>query len=274
MTTGRQVTLITGASSGIGRSYALQLAKLGHRDLLLVARRKDRLEDVRREVGAIAGVGEVTLFAADLADESGVEALLSFIGQEGLQVDTLVNAAGFGTIGEFSRLDVEREKQMVALNCLTPMRLIRAVVGPMEQRGRGTIINICSIGAFQPAPYMAAYAASKSFLLSFTMGIGEELRDKGIHVFAHCPGPTTTEFARVAGLPENMSPIPAMTADQAVEEALAALSRGKRLLVNGFLNRWLVRLGRLASLERSARAAKGMLLSRWTPPEGEAGGRQ
>lgn len=267
----RRTALITGASSGIGRSYALQLAQKGTHDLLLVARRMDRLLEVQDAIrqGVTNADREtpfsVATFQADLTEPDQLSALLAHVAQEDIEVDLLVNAAGFGTLGEFGQVDVEREAVMVALNCTVPLRLIRSVLGPMEQRGRGVIINISSIGAFQPAPYMAAYAASKAFVLHFSLALAEEVVDKGIHVLTHCPGPTTTEFHLVAGLPEDMSPIPAMSPDAAVREALRALERRKRLIVNGRINRWLVRLGRLMSLQRSAKVAKNMIRSRWSP---------
>ncbi len=273
MSDNRLTALVTGASSGIGRSYALELAKQGTHDLLLVARRQERLLELKQNIeeqlpgGTLGERLRIEIFQADLTDTVQLTALLSHMENCNMDIDVLVNAAGFGTIGEFAKLDFEREVSMIALNCLAPLQLIRDLVGPMEQRGQGTIINISSIGAFQPAPYMAAYAASKAFLLNFTLALSEEVGEKGIRVMAHCPGPTSTEFHLVAGLPEDMSPIPAMSPEAAVQEALRALNRNKRLIVNGLPNRWLVRLGRLVSLERSARVAKKMLLSRWNPTD-------
>lgn len=269
----RPTALITGASSGIGRSYALQLAEQGTHDLLLVARRMERLGEVRETIEQGGSnpdrkhTPSVAVFQADLSQPDQLSALLDHVTREGIEVDVLINAAGFGTLGEFGRADMEREAIMIDLNCLVPLRLIRGVLGSMEQRGRGVIINVSSIGAFQPAPYMAAYGASKTFLLHFSLALAEEIADKGVRVLAHCPGPTSTEFHLVAGLPEDMSPIPAMSPDAAVREALRALERSKRMLVNGRINRWLVRLGRLMSLQRSAKVAKNMILSRWSPPE-------
>jgi hypothetical protein len=242
-----------------------------------VARRLERLQELKLQIeeswssGAEADTVQhqntsVETFQADLADPVQRAALLSYVDLNEIDIDVVVNAAATATLGEFAHADIVQQAEMLELNCVAPLQLIRHLGGPMIRRGRGVIINVASIGAFQPAPYMAVYAATKAFILNYTLALAEEFSETGVQVLAHCPGPTRTEFHLVVGLPEDMSPLPEMTPDDTVREALRALDKNKRLIIPGFINRRLVAVGRLLPLDRSAKAAKKMLLSRWRPP--------
>jgi short-subunit dehydrogenase len=226
----RGLALITGASSGIGAAFARALAARRH-PLLLVARRRDRLEQLARELG-----GAVAILEADLLAPGAIEEVTAAARQLG-PVEILINNAGFATYGDFLERDPERERDVIRLNALVPLQLSRALLPSLLARGRGGIINISSIGAFQPVPYMASYAAAKAFVLSFSEALHEELRDSGVRVLCLCPGPTATEFFSVASMPAMMGKVPhVMRADELVARALDAFADDRALLVPGLVN--------------------------------------
>jgi len=169
----KKVALITGASAGLGVEFARQLSKRGHR-LVLAARRKERLEDLAKELGNARAV------AIDLSKAGAAAKLLADVEAAGEQVDLLVNNAGFGLIGRFAELDAQRERQMIDLNVGVLMDLCRAVAPHMIQRKSGGILNVASTAAFQPGPNMAVYFATKAFVLSFTEALHEELKPHGV----------------------------------------------------------------------------------------------
>jgi hypothetical protein len=232
--TPRPRALITGASGGIGEAFARQLAKRGH-DVVLVARRRERLEELAAQLAEAHGV-EAEVIEADLSDDSAVTSV-----EERLRrgdIDLLVNDAGFGTRGEFAGLPLARELEELDVNVRALMRLTHAALGPMVERGRGAVINVASTGAFQPVPYMATYAATKAFVLHFSEALHEEVRGKGVTVTCLCPGPVKTEFQEVAGV--NDRSVPAMawkSTDDVVESALKAVSARRAITVPGALNR-------------------------------------
>ena len=189
----RGVTLITGASAGLGVEFARACAARGEA-LALAARRRERMEALAGELG-----GEAHVFAIDLAEPEAAVSLLNEIEAEGLQVDVLINNAGFGGGGRFAEISFERQRDMVRLNVGTLTELARLVLPGMLERGRGAILNVASTAAFQPGPNMAVYYASKAYVLSFTEALHEELKGKGVRVSALCPGPTDTEFFEAAG---------------------------------------------------------------------------
>ena len=189
----RPVTLITGASAGLGAEFARQCAARGEA-LALVARRRDRLEALAAELG-----GDVHVFAADLRREGAAASLIAELEAEGLGVDTLINNAGFGLAGKFADRPLARQSEMIDLNVRTLVELCHLVLPAMRARGTGAICNVASTAAFQPGPNMAVYYATKAFVLSFTEALHHELKGSGISVSALCPGPTATEFGEVAG---------------------------------------------------------------------------
>lgn len=249
--------LITGASSGLGErfAYALGREKYG---LVLVARREDRLQDVAREAMS-RGAGAVVVLQADLSQRSAPAMISERIEGERLEIDLLINNAGFGTSGRFDQLPLERELEEIDLNVAALAALTRLFAPPMVARGRGTIINVASTAAFQAVPYMATYAASKAFILSFSQALSRELAGTGVNVMALCPGPTHTEFQRVANTEHARMPWFAyMDAERVVAQALAAAARGKSLCINGALNFAMAEASRFAPRRLVSRIAGAM----------------
>ena len=226
--------LITGASAGIGEEFARQLARRGH-DLILVARRKDRLEKLAEEVPTTAHVIECDL-VSDAAKLPGEVAKL------GVDVDLLLNNAGFGLRGRFLELDPAREAEMVRVNCEAVVTLTHAFVPAMVERGRGGVITVASTAGMQPLPYEATYGASKAFAISFMEALWMELRDTGVQVTVVNPGPVKTEWQEVAGYDED-TPIPPgmISAEQCVTDALRAYDQGKRSMIPGRFFPWFMR---------------------------------
>ena len=228
-------TLITGASAGLGERFARTLAAQ-KRDLILTARRADRMEALAGELRAAHGVA-VAVFAADLAEPTAHEALLAEIDRAGLAIDTLVNNAGFGARGAFAEMDMASQLGQIDVNCRALVALSHAVLPAMIARGDGAILNVASVAAFQPGPWMAVYYATKAFVLSFSEALHEEVKDKGVRVSALCPGPTRTEFADVAGMGDSeLFKRFASDPDAVVSDGLAALASNQAVKVSGAVN--------------------------------------
>lgn len=228
------VALVTGASSGIGEQFARQLAARGY-DLVLVARRRDRLEGLAAELPTAAQV-----IACDLAAD--VDRLPEQVRCLGLDVDLLVNNAGFGRYGRFWEIPEDEDARQVRVNCEAVVTLTRAFLPAMVERGRGGVINIGSTSALQPLPYTATYAASKAFVRSFTDALHAELRGTGVKALTVNPGPVPTEWSAVSGLDHSTFIPGSIPASQVVSEALAAYDRGCRDLIPGARARWVARL--------------------------------
>lgn len=191
-------TLVTGASSGIG----LELAKLFATDgdnLVLVARSEDKLNDLAQQLRADHAV-QVTVIAADLSAPSAVDELDAELSQRSIQIDTLVNNAGFGALGRFADLPVDRQTDMLMVNVVALTRLTRQLLPGMIQRGRGGVLNVGSIAAYQAGPNMSVYYATKAYVLSFTEGLREELQGTGVSATVLAPGPTKTGFGEDSGM--------------------------------------------------------------------------
>lgn len=189
--------IVTGASSGIGAEFARSLAARGA-DLVLVARREDRLLALAKELAAEHGV-DVHALALDVAAPGATDELVGFVRDRGLTIDSLVNNAGFGMHGELVDADPARIDEQVRLNIGAVVSLTRAFLPEMTASGRGILVNVASTAAFQPVPYMAVYGATKAFVLSFTEAVAWETRDSGLRVTTLCPGATRTEFFEVVG---------------------------------------------------------------------------
>jgi hypothetical protein len=224
------VALITGASAGLGVDFARQLAAQGNR-LVLVARRKDRIDALAAELGNARAV------EADLSVADASARLMADLTAHGEHVELLINNAGFGLTGRFAQLDGKRQRQMIDLNCGALTELAHAVLPGMIERKGGAILNVASTAAFQPGPGMAVYFATKAFVLSFSEALHEEVKHQGIVVSALCPGPTATEFGAVAGFGK---PLPDMIfADSAsvVAAGLKGLERGRAIVIPGLMNK-------------------------------------
>lgn len=227
--------LITGASSGIGESFAYALAHQNY-DLVLVARRQDRLQAVAAKAMEI-GAARTEIVAADLGRSGAPLELQARLAAVPIEVDYLINNAGFGTTGRFDRLPLAREIDEIELNVTALVALTRLFLPPMVERGRGTIINVASTAAFQPLPYMATYAATKAFVLSFTEAVATETAGTGVRIMALCPGPVRTEFQAVARNENALMPsFVYLDADTVVKQALAAVAHGRRVRINGIMN--------------------------------------
>ena len=229
-----QTALITGASAGIGEAFARQLAARGY-DLILVARRKDRLEQLAEELPTTGHAIE-----CDLGSEAAK--LSGKVTELGVNVDLLVNNAGFGLRGRIFDLDPEREAEMVRVNCEAVVTLTHAFVPAMIERRRGGVITIASTAGMQPLPYETTYAASKAFAISFMEALSMELKGTGVKTLVVNPGPVKTEWQQVAGYDENTRIMPGMiTAEQCASDALRAYDRGKRSMIPGRLFPWVMR---------------------------------
>lgn len=230
--------LVTGASSGIGEEIARQLAARGH-GVTLVARREDRLKALAEELYGTHGV-RAEHVAADLGSETGREEMLGKVDALGLDVEILVNNAGFGGSGPVHRSDPARLASMVALNCEALVYLQARLSPGMADRGRGAIINIASTASFQPIPYTSTYAATKAFVLSLSEATHNEIARKGVSVTAVCPGPVKTEFVEQAGMSGASDKVPGFIwtdVEQVAREAVEGAEKGTRVVVPGLLNR-------------------------------------
>jgi short-subunit dehydrogenase len=228
-----RTALVTGASWGIGTAFVDVLASKGM-NVILVARSADRLRQIADEVKAKHGV-RAEIVVADLSEGTAVEAVRAEVDQRGLAVDLLVNNAGFGTYGHFETIPAQREHDEIMVNVAAVVGLTHAFVPGMLTRGGGAVINVASTAAFQPIPFMAVYAATKAFLVSFTYAVAEEYRDRNIRVLALCPGPTETNFFEVADA-KAAAVGRLRTADQVVATGLRALEKGRTLAVDGMGN--------------------------------------
>jgi short-subunit dehydrogenase len=252
------IALITGASSGIGEVFARKLAARG-RNVLLVARSEDKLITLCNELGRSNSI-RAQYVALDLSEPESPARLFEEAEKRGLQVDMLINNAGFGSMGEFSKLDLARELNMIDLNIKSLVELTQRFLQPMIERKQGAIINVASTAAFQPVPFMATYAATKAFVLSFSEALWEENRPYGIKVLALCPGVTDTNFfeaARGQKPPARVSQSP----EDVVDTALRGLSRGKSHVISGWTNFLMTQSERLAPRSLTTRIAGRMMRS-------------
>jgi len=236
MFVGRRV-LVTGASTGIGKAFAEQLAARGCH-LVIVARDRARLDDLAARLRASRGV-EVEVLQADLTDARQLRQVEDRL-RGAPAIDLLVNNAGFGTSGRFADLDIEREDEEIRLNVVALARLTHAVLPGMLERRHGRIINVASLAGFIPGPNLATYSATKAYVVSFTEALHEELRGTGVHVQVLCPGLTRTEFQQRAGVRISAMPRFAWMSPEAVARiSLEKLRKGDLIVVPGWLNRTL-----------------------------------
>jgi short-subunit dehydrogenase len=230
-----KVTLITGASSGIGEAFARRLAKEGH-NLVLVARSEEKLKDLCFQLASDNDIFAEPI-VLDLSEKGADEKVFGITEHKGLEVNWLINNAGFGSMGYFTELDLDRELQMVDLNIKALVALTHRYLKKMKERREGVIINVSSAASFQPLPFLATYAATKAFVTSFTEAIAEEYRPFGIIVQALCPGPTKTNFFKAANSERMMTIKKMQTPEEVVENALRGVKRKKVLVISGFTNR-------------------------------------
>ena len=221
--------LITGASSGIGLEFANQLNEFGAK-LIITARNKDKLNELAENYQG------ATVIPGDLSDKTFPSQLYNEIQSKGLDVDILINNAGFGSIGKLLKSDLETYERMVQVNITALTQLSHLFISDMVEKGNGGIINVASVAAFQPVPYMNVYSATKAYVKSFSLALHEEYKDKGIVVTAVCPGYTKTNFQNAAKMSSDAVGIK-MLPEDVVRQSLIAHKKGKNLVINGVINK-------------------------------------
>lgn len=242
-----KTALVTGASSGIGEVFARELARRGMH-LVLVARSENKLRGMAEELSRNHSI-KVAVLPCDLIQPGAAAKLLAECKTAGLTIDLLLNNAGFGTYGLFDTIDAQRDTELIQVNVTALTEMCHAFLPEMVARGEGAIINIASGAAFQPTPYMAAYGASKAYVLSLSEALWAENRKRGVHVLAVCPGATRTAFFDAAAGGDTMRGISMfnalmMTSDDVVQQSLRALERRKHYIINGWINYLLAQSGR------------------------------
>ena len=224
--------LITGASAGIGVAFAEELAA-GGTNLVLTARRKGRLDELARRLTAAYKIG-TEVFSADLADAGAPQKIFDFTKEKGVEIELLINNAGFGQYGEFPSVEKQRLLDMVQVNCTAVVHLTRLYLPEMIARRRGDVLILASTASFQAVPYISTYAATKAFDLLFAEGLAEEMKPHGIRVCALCPGSTESEFHTVAG--QEKFQRNAETAEKVARTGLKALAAGRSYVISGLGN--------------------------------------
>jgi short-subunit dehydrogenase len=256
-----KATLITGASGGIGEVFARKLAAEKH-NLVLVARSEDKLMRLCDELMLQHKI-MAHYVAVDLIDFEADARLYAETEKHGLEIDWLINNAGFGSMGDFAELELEKELEMIGLNIMALVALTHRYLQKMRERRSGTIINVASTASFQPVPFMATYAATKAFVRSFSEAIAEENRPFNITVTALCPGPTETNFFDAAGVKEDVKSTilkkGMQTPEAVVDTALSAVGRGKTSVVTGWTNYLSARLGNFVPNSIITRAVGSVL---------------
>ncbi len=236
--------LITGASTGIGAALAREFASNGH-DLILVARSLGKLQELADTLSAQHGI-HAEVISQDLGAMDAAETLSAEVQRRGLTVDILVNNAGLLFEGQYWETPLASHQQLMQVNIGAVMALTHLFLPEMLARGQGRVLNLASTSAFQPVPYLASYAASKAFVLSFSEALAIELKGKGVTVTVLCPGFTETEMiAKAEGKSMNVPLVRNMTAEEVAQEGYVACMTGRPMHVNGLANRALVTLGRL-----------------------------
>lgn len=259
--------LITGASSGLGAEFAIQIAEKFELNIVLVARRVKRMEDLRVQLLDIfkkRGLEKlrVEIIELDLSNIDNTKTLKALTDSLSLNITFLVNNAGYGTVGPLSEIDNDREQKMVILNSLAPVILTQLFLPDMMKGKHGYIINVSSVAGFQPMPYMCVYSSTKAFLTNFSVGTHFEVRKNGINVTALCPGPTESEFHLAAGLPEKITFTKAMSATPVVASSIQAVLNGNPLIVPGIMNKLIVLLNRILPKSLSALIVGSILKGR------------
>lgn len=255
--------LITGASAGIGKAFAEVLAR-GGTNLILTARRRERLESLANSLSSTHSI-RVEVCGADLADPEGPELVFTFATQRSLEIDLLINNAGFGAYGEFAEIPLERLLQMVQVNCSAVIHLTRLFLPSMIARRKGDVLIVASTAAFQAVPFISTYAATKGFDLLFAEGLAEEVREHGVRVCGLCPGSTVSEFHEAAGQTRFIERRRQESAEKVARTGLAALAAGKSYVISGTRNYLGAHMQRLVPRRLVSRIAGGM----FRPPKHE-----
>lgn len=253
--------LITGASSGIGEAFARRLATDGHH-LVLIARSEKDLHELWDELMLKNDI-IAHYIVADLTETDAPTRIFAETEKHGFEIEWLINNAGFGSMGDFAELPLDKELKMIDLNIKSLVALTHLYLAGMRARKGGKIINVSSTAGFQPVPYMSTYAATKAFVTSFSEAIAEENREYGIQVLALCPGSTKTNFFAASDIDRPIEVKGQQTAEQVVETALRAASNGRTKIVSGFVNAAVATAAKVLPTMISRKVAVKMLRSRF-----------
>ncbi|MGE0762693.1 MAG: SDR family NAD(P)-dependent oxidoreductase [Bdellovibrionales bacterium] len=253
--------IVTGASSGIGRAMALQLAQQGQ-PLVLVARRLDRLEKLSQQISSMSAAAsalKVKTVMADLSTEEGVSKVLGAIAD--LPITGLINNAGVGDLKRFDRQDWAVQHNMIRLNVMALNHLTAVMIPRFIQQGFGRVLNVASTAAFQPGPYFAVYSATKAYVLSLSLALNEELRGTGVTVSVLCPGMTESEFHSHAdtGHSKGLSRIHKASAEQVAAKGLALMKNGESFAIAGVLNKVMAFSNRMVPMNMATKIAAKIL---------------
>ena len=256
--------LITGASGGIGAAFAVELAKRQH-NLILVARSEAKMQQLAAQLQQEFKI-LVEIIVQDLTAPGATTAVFDAVVQKGWTVDLLVNNAGFGDYGAFADRPLAKQVEMIQLNIVALVELSHLFLSEMRQRRSGSIINVASIAAFQPMPYLSIYAATKAFVLSFSEALWAENKDLGIRVLAVCAGPTESDFFKAAEFPPGLASSSGqklVSADEVVRDALKALDKKEsNVVTGGFLNQIIVNMPRFMPRELLVNSVAKLFMSK------------
>ncbi|MBI0579166.1 SDR family oxidoreductase [Neobacillus cucumis] len=228
----KRTALITGATSGLGYEFVKLFAADGY-NLVLVARNQQKLEEIKNIFTNI----EVTLIAKDLSVPGAANEVFQEVEKKGIHIDALINNAGFGLMGNFDDLDLQKQSEMIQLNITALTELTYYFLPSLKQRNKARILNVASTAAFQPGPLMAVYYATKAFVLSFSEALVEELKGSSVTVTTLCPGATKTNFGSVASVEGTKMFSRAMSSTIVAQQGYQAMMRGKRVIITGGLNK-------------------------------------
>lgn len=250
-------SLITGASGGLGEKFAWLLAA-DHHDLVLVARSKEKLETLAKELSSTYGI-RTTVLAYDLSQKDAIGSLLKEVKEKNLTIDILINNAGFGAYGKFYETTYDHEKQLIDVNISALTELTKALLPDMVKRGSGKVLNVASTAAFASGPLMAVYYASKAYVMSLSIALNEELKGTGVTVTCLCPGPTKTGFEAGAGMQKSrLFKSGLMDAMTVATMGYRAMLKGKPLIVSGLRNKISAFATRLVPRTLAAKIAKAV----------------
>lgn len=236
----KNTALITGASSGIGKEFAKIHASKG-RDLVIVARREQELNNLKKELEEQYNVQVLTI-AKDLTAENATEEIVELIKEKNIKIDYLINNAGFGGYGNFHERNWATDEKMIHLNIIALTALTRFILPSMVERRKGKILNISSTASFMPGPLQAVYFATKAYVTSFSQAIAEELRNTGVTVTALCPGATKTEFADTANMGNSKLFKGAVDPNSVAEKGYNAMEKGKLVEITEGSSKFLVNI--------------------------------
>ncbi len=255
------IALITGASSGIGKAFAEELAQRQY-DLIVIARSLDQLTALKEQLESQHKI-KVFVITQDLSLPHAGQTIFEQVQQQNLQVDLLINNAGFGDYGKFGDRSLDKQLNMIQVNISAVVELTHLFLPQMRARKKGQIVNVSSIAGYQSMPYLSVYAATKAFVLSFSEALWAEYQHDGIHILALCPGPTESQFPKVAEFPQasfeqnkSLNSIP--KSEDVVKEALSALENKNKpnLVTGGFANNIIVNLSRFLPREAIIKMVK------------------